>query len=473
MKVVCENCRSAYRVPDEKLTKTVNKATCRQCGHKMLIPRARLDGDPDERTLVTRVPLTPGGAPIRSMEGERITANIEDEPEETLSGKADDVDLAPPVSTPEPPPRVEVVPSLTVRPAAPPPVTTDAVTVPRAPTPPPAARVELPVGYDPSTDLAWAKLGVVASMFGALLLTLLSVFNSPMVMWAALTFSFGGGALAMGILITGERGRRPAAPMGSLVAGGLFGVVAAAVLVGSQVVAVRVIEANDIDFANLDLGRVVVAEGPPSAVAPPKPEAVEPEGPEAVEANAASAVETAPVAVASVAEVAALPPPAPVVAPPAASPPPPAAAPPRRPTPAPTASTGRTTPPPAPTPPPTRPTPPPSTPVAAPPPAPAPAPPASPPLMESVPVEVIHVMLSNNVGVKKCFVPLLKAGTLPSRVDVRFALTNGGKASGLTVSQPELKGTDLERCLGGAVAGIPFPATSGSGQNIVYPFVLK
>jgi hypothetical protein len=93
--------------------------------------------------------------------------------------------------------------------------------------------------------------------------------------------------------------------------------------------------------------------------------------------------------------------------------------------------------------------------------------------MASVPVEVIHVMLSSNVNVKRCFVPLLKAGALPPRVDVRFALSAAGKASGVGVMQPEYAGTDLDRCLAGAIAGISFPPTSGSGQNIVYPFVLR
>ena len=59
MKVVCDNCGAVYKVPDDKLVKPVNKATCRQCGHRMLIPRPRPDADPNERTLVTPVPPTP------------------------------------------------------------------------------------------------------------------------------------------------------------------------------------------------------------------------------------------------------------------------------------------------------------------------------------------------------------------------------------------------------------------------------
>ena len=59
MKVVCDNCSAIYKVPAEKLTKAVNKATCRNCGHRMLIPRPQPDADPDEQTVVTAVPPTP------------------------------------------------------------------------------------------------------------------------------------------------------------------------------------------------------------------------------------------------------------------------------------------------------------------------------------------------------------------------------------------------------------------------------
>ena len=37
MRVVCDNCGATYRIPEHKLTKSINKATCRKCGHRMLI----------------------------------------------------------------------------------------------------------------------------------------------------------------------------------------------------------------------------------------------------------------------------------------------------------------------------------------------------------------------------------------------------------------------------------------------------
>ena len=60
MKVVCENCRAVYKVPDEKLRSAVNKATCRNCRFRMLIPRPNAGADPNERILVSAIgPATP------------------------------------------------------------------------------------------------------------------------------------------------------------------------------------------------------------------------------------------------------------------------------------------------------------------------------------------------------------------------------------------------------------------------------
>ena len=44
MRVVCDNCAATYNIPEHKLTKEVNKATCRKCGHRMLIRRPASGG---------------------------------------------------------------------------------------------------------------------------------------------------------------------------------------------------------------------------------------------------------------------------------------------------------------------------------------------------------------------------------------------------------------------------------------------
>ncbi|MEQ1570135.1 MAG: AgmX/PglI C-terminal domain-containing protein, partial [Myxococcota bacterium] len=104
-------------------------------------------------------------------------------------------------------------------------------------------------------------------------------------------------------------------------------------------------------------------------------------------------------------------------------------------------------------------------------PPPAPAPKAE--GLATVPMEVIHVMLSNNLEVKKCFVPLFKAGTLPPRVDLKFNIMPSGSASNGQILQSQYKGGELEGCLVRAVSGITFPPTSGTGTSITYPFVLQ
>ena len=65
MRVVCENCGATYKIPDSKLVKEVNKATCRKCGFRMMIrrPVSAVAGptntpEPDEAaTQVTANPL--------------------------------------------------------------------------------------------------------------------------------------------------------------------------------------------------------------------------------------------------------------------------------------------------------------------------------------------------------------------------------------------------------------------------------
>ena len=37
MRVVCDNCGAVYKIADSKLSKDVNKATCKRCGHKIII----------------------------------------------------------------------------------------------------------------------------------------------------------------------------------------------------------------------------------------------------------------------------------------------------------------------------------------------------------------------------------------------------------------------------------------------------
>ena len=71
MRVVCDNCGAVYKIANSKLSKEVNRATCKRCGHKIIIYRpgsraaeeaaaartAPAPGDEDEeRTVIKSVP---------------------------------------------------------------------------------------------------------------------------------------------------------------------------------------------------------------------------------------------------------------------------------------------------------------------------------------------------------------------------------------------------------------------------------
>ena len=43
MRVVCDNCGASYKIPDSKLTREVNKATCRKCGHAIYIRKTGVE----------------------------------------------------------------------------------------------------------------------------------------------------------------------------------------------------------------------------------------------------------------------------------------------------------------------------------------------------------------------------------------------------------------------------------------------
>ena len=71
MRVVCDNCGAVYKIANSKLSKEVNRATCKRCGHKIIIYKpgsraaeeaaaARTAPDPvdddEERTVIKSVP---------------------------------------------------------------------------------------------------------------------------------------------------------------------------------------------------------------------------------------------------------------------------------------------------------------------------------------------------------------------------------------------------------------------------------
>lgn len=532
MKVVCDNCRAVYKIPDAKLTKAINKATCRQCGHRMLIPKPKPGADPDERTLVTAVPPTPPGAPSRDV-GPHTSPIDQEEPEHTLPGRPpdepqygfsgrdyaaqetqkDEVPLQ--FGTPLPAGREEEPtrpsPQTMGRPAAPnlaataveappeprrgsqapapqrasqapaPQRSSQAPAPPRkAPTPLPAPSVrratpapgqrELAPGeivHDPAGDMGWALLGAVAGLLGAFILAFLSVFENAtltrIVLWAGLAMSFGGGTLTILVLLTSRLGRQAASTLGSFVAGAIVAVVSASMLTSAQV-ATKVVLASDINFTPPNLGAIVSTT--PAAPQPaPEPSLASVKGEEGPEDEAPA--EPVEEEVADAADVAApdadTPPSVPAAAP---SPrPQPSARPSPAPAPSPVAAPAPSA---APSPSPS----PSSTPAPAPAPAPARPPAPQPSGPSQPPLEVVQLMISSNLEVKKCFVPLFQAGTPPSRVDLKLTILPTGQATSQGVSQPQYAGSELDRCLARAVGTIVFPP-SAQGVKLTYPFILQ
>lgn len=471
MKVICDNCRAVYRIPDAKLIKPVNKATCRKCGHRMLIPRPRKDAPTDEQTLVTAVPPNVAAATGRSASA-RPTTPIEDESETTVPGVANEqrsaamghnVQLFPGTPSPargrhEPPTVVSQqhreVPA-TPHPAAgrgqlaPAPHTTPAPMASRTPAPAPIdmSRPTAPTAapypaypaagsapHDPAGDMMWAVLGICGAIAGSLIL---SVDDHPVVLFAGLLLALGGCFTALLVVMTGARGRKPARPLLSLVSGTMLATMcSAAVAVGLWVLG-----------EYLEPGEQVAATAaaPPPATAPATPvapattapataAATPDDPPPSAPAPSTSSRATTSASSASSRSSSSSPPPAPTTS---ATPPP-----------APTPSTTRR--------------------------APPPPPPAAPAAPTQVPFTVIDTILRNNIEVKKCFFNHLQAeGSLPSRVDVQFLVQPNGSVQGAKVTQVAYAGTSLDSCLGRTINALQLPATSGPPQKINYPFNLN
>lgn len=420
MKVICEKCRGRYRVPDSKLNKPVNRATCRNCGHRLLIPRPTGD-EPAEGLLVQAVPATPGPAPGRPEPHGLGGPRAPRAPARTMPPSALSWEEAPATAITErrPPSQVSLHGSSAPR---------------STPLPAPEAqrgrtRTGSSRGHDPAGDMGWAMFGTAATLIGAVLLAALSVFDHDALMWLGLAFAFGGSVLALTMIVTGERGRQPARRTLSLALGAASALLLPSAVVGAKVGVEQVLGA--------DLR--VVAEGIVQA-APPVPQpardvpqlgedgGLEPQvgvgGPELQEVPG----QEVPPAVALRRE------------------------------PAPSAGAARV-------------------PAAARQVAPAAAaaePAEDPDAPSALHIQAVERLLRNNWGVKQCFVPLHRAGKLPRRVEVKFNILPDGTATGIQIESPvEHRESPLQKCMADAIPAITFPETSGKGTTITYPFILQ
>ncbi|HHO49624.1 MAG TPA: hypothetical protein ENK18_01850, partial [Deltaproteobacteria bacterium] len=297
MKVVCDNCHAVYKVPDAKLVKAVNKATCRNCGHRMLIPRPKPGADPDERTLVTAVPPTPVGAPPRAgreIDSQALPARSRSRsPARSLPPSALDWEDGPdtavvdsptvqdpsrhtpapvgrssPRHTPAPAPSPAAIsPSASAAgpdsiPGAPPQRTP--APIPNRPITGTRAAYKAAAIHDPAGDMNWALAGTILALLGAVVLALLSVFNYIILMWFGLAMTFGGGVITSLVLITGGRGRRPAKALLSVALGFVVAIMMASTMTGAKWGAEKVL--SEINFSNASMQGAVSVPTPPAAL---------------------------------------------------------------------------------------------------------------------------------------------------------------------------------------------------------------
>ena len=93
--------------------------------------------------------------------------------------------------------------------------------------------------------------------------------------------------------------------------------------------------------------------------------------------------------------------------------------------------------------------------------------------MKTLPLTVVDTMLRSNFSIKRCFVAEKKqTGSLPSRVSVRFTVLPSGSVQSSRVTNSELKGGSMDSCLRRAFKAVHFPAFEGQAMTMTYPFVL-
>lgn len=454
MRVVCDNCGATYKIPESKLTKEVNKATCRKCGHRMLIRRPVAAspvpvppaGGDNEHTQIRRPPTPP--ADEWADDGPtRVARAPEDENDRPTVATEDPPPLAPvETAPPDPPtnPGLDASPPAPVVPAA---TTAPPLVRPSAPAPiaSPVARATVPTAshaYDPSSDLTWAALGGLVSVAGALVLAF-NITASPTLRTIGLSLALAGSLLSVFILLTGGRGLKRASVGLSVIFAALLGIGTATAI---QSVFTQLYGTNE----SIELAST-------RSTPMPAQEAIDPADDDVLAALAEpDSVTEAPALEDAAAQTAAV----------VAAAPPPSASPPKPQPPA--RGQGADVAPARAAPPVEAPAPSRSEPVAAP--APEPAPKKQ---MTRLPTSVVETMIRNNKRIKRCWMEeKQRSGELPKRVDVKFTVQPSGAVSSARSATKKYRGTDFEVCLGAAFRSITFPPFDGEPLSMTYNFAL-
>ena len=488
MRVVCDNCGAVYKIADSKLTKEVNKATCKRCGHKIVIykPGSRSQPEPqpppadsiDEATVIRSVPelekysSQPGGGAlpaIGSLTAElRAVSSPGLPPVGAPSSSTTQLPPLGPNSAPampaQPPPRpAPQIPA----PPPPPPVSQHAPPPPPPSQPAPAARAGGPAaggplveraeqsvssqhvaeptestqamiqklqGGDPEAELGRLSMFGVVGMLGGMVAGITGFLGlAPQLSCLGITLAvFGSGVCALLPLLS-QRGRRA----GRLPAAIGISAVLAAVVLGLCMLSLR-----------------------PAAeeVAAPQSSRVSPTeidhnstGGDNVGANDINAL------------LSGVPTPTPAPTPVAA------AVPVARP-----AATPEPTPKPTPKPAPAadplkrRPRTRVSPRAAAPTPTPAPSKSSGPSPF------VIDTIIRNNAAILRCFNVEKNRGTdVEGKIYMKFSISPDGSVERARITTSRFTGTALDTCVSREVNSLKFPEFDGSKQTVTYPFIIN
>ena len=492
MRVVCDNCGAVYKIPESKLQREVNKATCRKCGHGIIIRKmgsGALSATPQpadgEATQITSadeleararaqqtaaagmpsVGFPPFGGRDLPLSEEVIPPTVveqrPDSHEQTVPragrgapgpiiespSRPMPISAAPPVSLPPPPALPSAGQTLIpmASPLASPP--------PAAPAPPLVALppVQAPAAaFDPSGDMTLVMMGCFGGLVGS---AVLATATGSLVSAIGLAICVGSAITSLLVLVTGDRGRKEAKVflsmlMALFLAGGA----------GGAWYALSAASSGLFDqLASLELPTEPLrptVEGPAGVVGETlgtPPEEPKDDGlAELVGADTAVEPKTEPEG--------------------------------DEPKPQPTAivktspSEPRTEPKTQPkTEPKTQPkTEPKTQPKTEPKTQPKTEP--KPSGSQGVPVTVLDTMLKSNKGVKRCFgIYRQETGALPSgRITVELTVQPSGKATHAKIDGGAYAGTSLDSCLSGAIKDITFPPWDGSeGLTYYYPFIMN
>ncbi|MFM7200414.1 MAG: zinc-ribbon domain-containing protein [Myxococcota bacterium] len=147
MKITCDKCGASYKIPEEKLTRDVSKATCKKCGEKIII-RKPAGGDYEDPRITRGLQS--------SLEDEGVVEHNEERTVIAVVPELQRFDATPPLASS--PGHSDMTPAVPVAPPT-------APARPATPTPAPAAPVA-PASSAPATAASgtWAPVAAPAPM---------------------------------------------------------------------------------------------------------------------------------------------------------------------------------------------------------------------------------------------------------------------------------------------------------------------